>query len=90
MASAFKLTAALGARLKRGRADADAAVTPDQKLTAALGTTRSLTALVASFDQPAADKITAALAADVRKAADALAGHVQARIDELTDDDSGA
>lgn len=90
MAGALKLTAALGARLRRGRADADAAVTPDQKLTAALGTARSLTALVASFDQPAADKITTALAADVRKTAEALAAHVQARIDELTEDDDGA
>lgn len=84
----LRLQAALGERVKSARADADAAVTPDQRLTAALGKLRSLTALVAKFDRPAADKITAELARKVSVAADEMAGVVQARINELSGEGS--
>jgi hypothetical protein len=85
MASARRLAEALDGRTLRGLADMDAAVTADEQLTAALGHLRSLTALVARTDKPAADKFTAELAVIVREHGNAVADFIRKRIQELTE-----
>ena len=82
--AALRLAAALDGRTASGHAGMDSAVTAGEQLAAALGYLRSLTALAARFDRPAADKITATLTQAARDAAASMERLTRDRIRELS------